>query len=304
MPTSLSDDDVRDALREMLASGSMPRPRVTAAELRIRAERRLMPRVDPKVLMTLAAVVILIVVLFTAGPFRHNRTSTTSDSTAMPASIAHSAYGLQITVPKSWSVQVFGQCPDGRTPGTLFIGTAEFVANCPEFDLNTSSIVSMSNGNEVGSTAIIQGQQYRTIRVHGLTVLATVTGTHSLVTADRWYVPSKHVSITGTGPSALAVMRTLAPATAQASPATGFVSGTEQLSALVVVPASGPISVVKPPSDKIHIVTVLNGQFSFTSAPGRYVLTGHDGNAPCPPVAVTVISAERVTSPPIVCQGM
>lgn len=303
MPTSLSDDDVRDALREMLASGSLPRPRVSAADLRIRAERRLLPRVDSKVLVTLAAAVILIVVLFAAGPFRHDHTSTTSDSTAVPTSIAHSAYGLQITVPKSWSVQVFGECPDGRTPGTLFFGTAEFVVNCPAFGANTNT-VSMSNSNSVGSTAIIQGQQYRTIRVHGLTVLASVTGTDGLVTAVHWYIPSKHVSITGMGPSSLAVMRTLAPATARASPATGFVSGTEQLSALVVAPASGPIGVVKPPSKKIHIVTVLNGQFSFSSAPGLYVLTGNDGNAPCPPVVVTVISAERVTSPPIVCQGM
>jgi hypothetical protein len=302
VPASLSDDDVRGALREMLASGSTPRPRVTAAEVRMRAERRLLPRVDSKVLVTLAAAVVLLVVLFASGPFRHNRMPTTSASPAMPASIAHSAYGLQITVPTRWSVQVFGQCP-GRKPGTLFIGTAEFVVNCPAFDSSTN-IVSMSDANSVGSTAIVQGQQYRTIRVNGLTVLASATATHGLVTAGHWYVPSKHVSITGTGPSALAVMRTLTRATAQASPATGFVSGTEQLSAVVVVPASGPISVVRPPSKTIHTVTVLNGQFSFTGAPGRYVLTGHDGNAPCPPVAVTVISAERVASPPIVCQGM
>lgn len=302
MSTSLSDDDVRDALREMLASGSLPRPRVTAAELRIRAERRLLPRVDSKLLVTMAAAVILIAVLFTAGPFRLHRTSTTSDSTARPASTAHSAYGLQLTLPKSWSVQTFGQCP-ARRPGTLFIGTAEFVASCPEFDANTN-IVAMWDTNAVGSTATLQGQQYRTIRIHGLTVLASVAGTHSVVTAGRWYVPSKRVSITGRGASALAILRTLAPATVQALPATGFVNGTEQLTTVIVVPVSGSISVVKPPSKMIHTVTVLNGQFSFTSVPGRYVLTGHDGNATCPPVAVTVVSAERVTAPPILCRGM
>jgi hypothetical protein len=98
-------------------------------------------------------------------------------------------------------------------------------------------------------------------------------------------------------------MRTLAPATSKAIPATGFVSGTEHLQALIVVPGSGPVDILTLHSRKVQTVTVLDGLFSFTAAPGRYVLRGHDGDAACPQVKVTVVSAERVTAPAIVCQG-
>jgi hypothetical protein len=64
--STASDDGVRSALREMLESGSQPPPRITAAELRRRAERRRLPHVDAKALIALAAAMVLIVALVSA----------------------------------------------------------------------------------------------------------------------------------------------------------------------------------------------------------------------------------------------
>ena len=122
-------------MQEMLRFGELPAAPLTGIELRLRSRRSRASRLDVKLLVAAAAVVLLVVLAFTVGPLRSNqhRVATSSPSHGIPHGWAtYSAYGLQISVPKSWSVQYFGQCPDGQKPGTLFIGTSQFVDNCPE----------------------------------------------------------------------------------------------------------------------------------------------------------------------------
>jgi hypothetical protein len=215
-------------------------------------------------------------------------------STAPPGSIAHSAYGLQLSVPMNWSVQVFGVCPDGQKPGTLFIGPPPFGADCPEFGSN-SNLVSIIRSDALPANLPTSQRQ---IRVHGLSVLSSKTGTSYL-----WIIPSRNVTVTGSGPKALAVMQSLSPATRRATPATGKVSGTEYLEAAMQVPVSGSITVTMSASGKTFKVNAIAGVFWFFGAPGKYLLAGQDGNVMCPPVAITLVSGESVNAPPIRCDG-
>lgn len=215
-------------------------------------------------------------------------------STAPSGLTAHSAFGLQLSVPKSWSVQVFGECPDGQKPGTLFIGTPQFAANCPEFGSNSSQVRIFTSD---ATPANLPADQ-RNIRVHGLSVLSSKSEAGVL-----WIIPSRKVTVMGSGPKALAVMQSLSPATRRATAATGKVSGTEYLEALTQVPVSGSVTVTMPASGKTFKVAAIAGQFWFFGAPGKYLLAGQDGNVVCPPVAITLVSGESVNAPPILCQG-
>jgi hypothetical protein len=275
---------------------------VTAAELRRRGKRRPHPRLDAKVVVALAAAVLLIVVLFTV-PSRHGggRSGRSAAHSPLPTGwTAHSAYGIQIAAPDAWSVQVFGECPDGTKPGTLFIGLSRFTTFCPEYGSGTSQVavsaVPPGTGSSAGSDET--SGPARRIRVHGLSVVASDTGTEL-----RWVIPSKQVTVTGQGPRALSIMQTLAPATPEAVPAAGMVTGSEELVALERVPVSGPVTVRRLGSATAAQVEALDGVFSFSGRPGRYVLTGHDGNSACAPVTVVVVSGTSTVAPPILCQG-
>jgi hypothetical protein len=215
-------------------------------------------------------------------------------ATAPSGLIAHSAYGLQLSVPKSWSVQVFGECPDGQKPGTLFIGTPQFGTNCPEFGSKSSQVRIFSSDAIPASLPADQ----RSIRVHGLSVLSSKSEAGIL-----WIIPSRKVTVMGSGPKALAVMQSLSAATRHATPATGKVSGTEYLEAAMQVPVSGSVTVTMPASGKTFKVAAIAGVFWFFGAPGKYLLAGQDGNVVCPPVAITLVSGESVNAPPIFCQG-
>jgi hypothetical protein len=50
-------------------------------------------------------------------------------------------------------------------------------------------------------------------------------------------------------------------------------------------------------------VHAYDGQFSHALAPGAYLMTGQDGDAPCPPVKVIVTSGRTTDVPEIDCQG-
>ena len=69
----------------------------------------------------------------------------TGTSTPSITRVAHSAYGIQVSVPKSWKVTYFSPCP--RTD-TLNIGAAGYSAQCPVFDSSGPwlGIYSMSPG--------------------------------------------------------------------------------------------------------------------------------------------------------------
>jgi hypothetical protein len=297
MTSPIDDDRVRHALGNMLVAGQLRRPPLSAMELRQRHERRRFPRVDTKTLVALAAVVVLLVVFLTVQPLHHGgRSSTLTTTPSVPSGwIAHSAYGLQIATPRAWSVQVFGQCPNGSKPGTLFIGTSQFVDLCPEYGSNTTQVDMIKTDASSSGSARSTGPTH-VIWVHGLSVTSSQTDA-----GVRWVIPSKQVTITGSGPEALSIMQSLAPATRAASPTTGLVTGTEYVEAIIQVPVSGRVTVSE--GDGAFPVASVHGHFSFAALPGRYVLTGQAGNAFCPSVSVTVISGERTTAPPIRCQG-
>ncbi len=282
----------------MLRAGRLRRPPMTAAELRLLSERRRLPRIDAKIVVTLGVAALLIIVLFTVQPLRgRGRPNRTAAHPSVPSGwTAHSAYGIQIAAPDAWSVQVFGQCPDGSRPGTLFIGTARFVTFCPLHGSGSSQVAVFRTGTAGGPDQASVGT--RTIRVHGLSVLSSDTGGQR-----RWVIPSKQVTVTGGGPLALSIMQTLAPATPEAVPAAGKVTGTEYLVAPSRVPVSGPVTVRRLGSATSAQVEALDGMFSFVGHPGRYVLIGQDGNSTCGPVTVTLGSGTETGAPPILCQG-
>ena len=191
-------------------------------------------------------------------------------------------------------MQVFDQCPDGQKPGTLFIGTSQFVDMCPEYGSNTST-VAISQG-----TSSVSGLHFRPthLRVNGIAVVLLPVGGHEL-----WVIPGKNVTISGYGPRALAVMKTLSKATRSALPATGKVTGTAYLETLQQLSITGQVTVKRLHSSTETSVSVIDGQFWFFGPPGRYILTGHDGNASCAPVSVVLVSGTNVTASPIRCQG-
>lgn len=262
------------------------------------SEHRRLPRLDLKIAIATAAVV-LAVVFFTAGPLRHAGPSATpAAASSIPSGwIAHSAYGLQIATPKAWSVQVFGQCPDGSKPGTLFIGTSQFVDNCPSYGSDTSQ-VDMFRSSTPAAPSGGGGGGTHEIRVHRLSVMSTKT-----YAGQIWVIPSKQVTLSGSGPKALSIMGTLAPATLHAVPAIGKVTGSEYLEATIQVPVTGQVKLTLSTSGKTTSVDVIDGQFWFLGRPGRYALVGHDGNASCSPVTVVLRSGENTNAAPIHCQG-
>ena len=312
------DEVVRAAMAKALETGREVRPTVTAAAVRRRAWRTHFPRIDTKLVSASAAVLVLVVTLVVAGPLRSTQPhQPTTKRTAPRGWVAYSAYGLQVSVPRSWSVRPFGQCPRGNT---LFIGTSQFAASCPAFG-STGTTVSVSaepdpyTASHDGSTAeniaeaaaqysadIAATRNGKSLIINGLRVLQARTGSDLL-----WVIPSKGVVLTGSGPAAEKVMRTLAPATTSASPAPGTIYGTAYLSALVRVPITGRVTYVRTqPIDKslvAHSVGVLNGNYSATLTPGTYRFTTADGNAPCSSASAKVESGRMVTAPPIVCQG-
>jgi hypothetical protein len=70
---ALDEDEIRSVLQEMLNAGALPPARITASELRVKTRRRDHPRIDAKAFVAVAAVVALLVVLFTAGPLKSSR---------------------------------------------------------------------------------------------------------------------------------------------------------------------------------------------------------------------------------------
>jgi hypothetical protein len=211
--------------------------------------------------------------------------------------VAHSAYGIQVSVPKWWKVTYFSPCSQRNT---LNIGEASFAAACPNF-------VDSENWVDVTSTALSQSISSRPVpelyagkptKLHGLLILRVTEGPQRL-----WYVQSAGALISGQGPQSLAVMHTLAPATRHAVPAPSLVTGKDLFEGLTQVPITGPVSLSKAPSHHTTTIQAVDGSWWETLSPGTYYVTGHSGNAPCPTVRFTVPSGLRVTASPIYCQG-
>ena len=117
-------------------------------------------------------------------------------------------------------------------------------------------------------------------------------------------IPSRHVVISATGARSAAVLHTLTAATSTAHPAPGMLRGSEYLVALTRGPVTGTITVTRSGSAKaVKTVHAYDAAFWETLRPGTYFVVGHAGDAPCPPVTVTVRSGETTEAPEIDCQG-
>jgi preprotein translocase subunit SecD len=84
MSARAEEDRVRSALQGMLETGATFRPPVGPAELRRRGSRRLVPRLDTKIVFGVAAAVVLIVALFAIAP-HHQTAPGTASATTGPA---------------------------------------------------------------------------------------------------------------------------------------------------------------------------------------------------------------------------
>jgi hypothetical protein len=147
----------------------------------------------------------------------------------------------------------------------------------------------------------VLGSHEKNLVVHGLHVTSYWVGG-----VLNWDVRSKDVVVTATGSRSLAVLHTLAVATPEARAAPGILEGTEYVEALEQVPVTGIVSLAArdAPAQTLPTVHAYDGKFSAVLAPGRYRLTGHAGDAPCPPVTATVESGQVRDIPAIDCQGM
>ena len=225
-------------------------------------------------------------------------TSTVGAATVtLQRSKAHSAYGLQLSVPKAWGVASFQNCPT-RAAGTLLIGTPAYLSNCA-FVPADANIISMQPRQ---SGMVLPGRSKRLV-VHGLGVIAYPAAAASSG-ATTWIVPSKRVVLTASGPGSLAVLGTLKVATSRAVPAPGMLRGSVYLVAQLRTPVTGPVSISRLGSRGAGLTTLeaYDAQFWGTLRPGKYLLTGHAGNAPCPPVRVTIQSGKTIDAE-IECQG-
>lgn len=298
MTPMIDDDAVSGAIRAMYLDGERPAAPITAHELRVTGSRSRL-RVGFKLPAAVAAALILIVILFTATPLRHPGHLSTSGSTnSAPAGwITYSAYGIQLSVPKSWAVSYFPGCPVSATgPGLLTIAPSHAGIGCPGPSHQPAAEVTLDTySGTVGD--VLQ----RPLTVNGIPVIAVALGDR---TSTQWMIPSAHATLSGTGPGAMRVLNTLRRVGRHAVVVPGMGVGSETLNALTSVPVVGPVKVKNLTTGTTTIVKSSNGQFSFTGPPGKYTLTGSAGNAPCTPVSVSLTSGESATVPPIICQGM
>jgi hypothetical protein len=221
-------------------------------------------------------------------------TATGAAVSASQGSNAHSAYGLQLSVPKSWTVSYFESCPDGK-PGTLLIGTPLHLDFCPNYPPNPNVVTMQPEKSE----AVI-GSHERHFRFHGLPIVS-----YSVGSATNWDVSSKNVVITAEGPKSLRVLHSLRRATSHADPAPGYLTGTQYLEAQIQAPVTGPVSVGRLDARRStrSVVQAFDGQFSGLFLPGVYRLTGQSGNTECPSVTAIVQSGRVTEAQTIYCQG-
>jgi len=209
---------------------------------------------------------------------------------------AHSAYGLQLSVPTSWHVEYFQNCPVG-TPGNLLIGTPLVYDMCLNYPESLNLVTMQPEKSEVW----LKNKKDRHFVIHGLRVTSETDGF-----LTSWAIPSKSVVITASGNHANAVLHTLARASSSAQTALGSIEGTENLEAMSTVPVTGLVTVVRLATHgpELPEARSIDGKFTDQLPPGNYQLTGHAGDAPCSTVSVTVVAGLHKDAPPIDCQGI
>jgi hypothetical protein len=182
----------------------------------------------------------------------------------------------------------------------LLIGTPAYLSNCALIPAE-ATIISMQP-REAGR--VFPGRSKRFV-VHGLGVISYPAAAGSSGTTT-WVVQSKSVVLTASGPGSSAVLHTLKVATSRAVPAPGMLRGSVYLIAQIRTPFTGPVSISRLNSHGTALTTIqaYDAQFWDTFRPGNYLLTGHTGNAACPPVRVTIQSGRTTDAPAIECQGV
>jgi hypothetical protein len=225
-------------MREMLAVDPDASGLGDAADLRARPGRRIFPRLDVKVTVSVAAALILVAALVVAGPLRSsgNGSSQITNSGATSVHVPHGwksyTYGdAQISVPGSWTVLRPGTCPSGAgTTGTLFLGGTTPNSNC--------SILQASNDYVAISSPITQSMQSNPMEVNGVRVFVGFTSDPIL-----WAAPSLNVQLAASGPNAEEALHTLRPtasSTTSSSAPTAFPAGKAFLSECASVDDVGP----------------------------------------------------------------
>ena len=208
--------------------------------------------------------------------------------------VAHSAYGLQISVPTAWKVGYFQNCPEGG-PGALLIGAPLVYDNCAGFSRNPNVVSMQPEKSEVWS----KNSSDRSFVIHGLHV-----DSHSTGGEVEWAIASKSTVVTAYGAKAKSVLKTLTTATSMAQAAPGMIKGSEYLETLTKTPVTGIISAIEldahGPEVPIH---AYDGQYSDLLPAAKYGLTGQDGDAPCPPIIIKVHSGLTTHVREIDCQG-
>jgi len=290
----LDEDSVQALIRSVYLDGERPPPPLTAVELRGMGGRSpSRARIGLKLPAALVAAALLVVVLFAATPLGRSAHTTPPAGRHPAGPVAYSAYGLQLTVPRSWSVSYFPPCPRSGLNGSLAIGAASVTYVC-QGDVRTGPSVAMYAGP--APQAWTDAPQHVTI--NGINALKSGSAGSSLL-----YVPMARAFILARGPGSDGVVATLRRATPGAIKAPGIGLGTEYLEALQRMPVSGPVTVENTATGRTVTVPAVNGQFSFAGQPGRYRITGNAGNAPCPPLTVSLTSGRYSTWPSIQCQG-
>jgi len=274
------------------------------------------PRIGSKGLAASAAIVVLVAALVLSAPLRpRNSPGGTGSMVTIPVGwAAYSAYGLQISVPKSWTVRFFSICPGASRPGSLYIGesTSNVSASCPAILTPTPAsgldlvflYVVHDSGHSHRGTA-------RRLNIHG--ILVNQIG-QSTVSSTVWMIESKsdstdQIAISGAGRQALTILSTLSVATRRAQPAPGVVDGEAYSGGVTQTPLSGTIRYLRmyptgtPRTEPLLAVQASQGHYSATLVPGTYRFNAFAGSAPCGTVSVTVISGRTVTAHPITCNG-
>ena len=184
MPEPTEEDVVRTALVEVLAEAGTARPPETAAALRARSGRRTVRLPDPKLMVAVAAAVVLVIALVTAGalhqssrrPAPVHRTGAdafslrpvlcfaapfqgsaapTSHGTALPACSAASALTAA-----NLGIEPDGSDPAGYTSSLPAIPTDASFADVPSTgasDVNPPDIILLPGAPGTGSTRYVLG---------------------------------------------------------------------------------------------------------------------------------------------------
>jgi hypothetical protein len=252
-------------------------------------------------------IVIVGVVLMLTAVLRGGDAEAVTDRGVVPAGwTTHSAYGLQLSVPRAWHVSYFSPCPFGQLPGTLTIGPPRFIANCPAFGFDQHEVMMSIAPTEATDLHVI-----RRMTVHGVHV-EVVQKRGPSPKGILWFVPSKDVLISGYGSAAHRILNTLAPTSRSSLPAPGIVNGTAQLAGLPTgpLPISGSIQyeAIYPPNvihpSPARAVQAVDGHYTLTLMPGRYRFWAFAGDAPCPPVTMVVVGGVIQSAPTITCNGL